>query len=146
MLILVDIDHTLSDARWRDHMLEPAVKDWVAYHTQSIDDPPVAPMIQLVKRLQKGKEEGDVIAGLTARPEQWRPLTMKWLFRHGVELDELYMRPDYDFRPSPECKLALVEQYLSDVDKMSVIFLEDNEKICRAFLAAGFCTLRVGMV
>ncbi len=144
--VLVDIDHVLSAAWHRDHMI--GVESWDAYHSASKDDEPIHDVMALVNTLsQAGSLLNDewYIVGLTARPEKWRNVTNQWLVKHGIFLDELLMRPDEAFHPAPEIKVQLVQERFPDSKlKDEIAFLlEDREDVCEAFHQLGITTLQV---
>lgn len=137
MILFCDIDHTISDAAWRDGMIG-GEGGWDAYHLASQQDSPVLEMVWLVNHL---KHSGWLIIGLTTRPEKWRRMTMDWLHKFGVHFDELLMRPDDDFRPSPEIK---VEQAIAAVkDLRRCVVFDDREDVIAAFKALGVTSLQV---
>lgn len=141
-VILVDVDHTISDARWRDSMLEGADRwsGWDAYHEASRDDPPVAPIVALVSAMRC---QGYRVVGFTSRPEKWRGLTMKWIVKNLVGLDDLLMRPDDSFRPAVELKMELAREAFGEkLDKVAFV-VDDREDVCAAFLAVGVTSLQV---
>src|SRR4051812_48533865 len=96
-IVLVDIDHTISNAFPRDGMIGNTT--WDEYHGAAPDDEPLHDMVKLVNALH---DAGYYLVGLTARPAKWRNMTLCWLIKHGVVLDELLMRPDEAYHPSPE--------------------------------------------
>lgn len=135
-VVLCDIDHTISDAFWRDNMIG-GPGGWDAYHACSVDDAPLNDMIDLINTLQPTYR----LIGLTARPEKWRKLTMDWLLRHGVMLDGLLMRADDAFHPAPALKTELV---LSKFNLNEIAFiLDDREDVIAAFRALGVTALQV---
>lgn len=137
--ILVDIDHTISNSFWRDSMM--GNRDWDAYHSASVDDKPIPDTIDMLCALQV---QGYKIIGITARPEKWRDLTMKWLIRHLVCMDELLMRPDDSFRPAPEIKMELVAKRFGDNLCEEVAFImDDRDDIATAFKGCGITVLQV---
>src|SRR5260370_31845664 len=104
-VILNDIDHVLADAFWRDPMI--GTSSWDDYHAASIDDQPIQFIVDLVNLFWfTGQFE---IVAITARPEKWRRLTMQWLLRHVIKIDDLLMRPDESFRLSAEMKVKLAK-------------------------------------
>lgn len=136
-IALVDIDRTLADDYWRDHLL---AMDFDLYHEASIDDQPILEMCRIIRAM---KNNGWTMIGLTARPERYRPLTMKWLLKNGIDLDELIMRPHGDFRPSPELKVALAqERFQNIVEEVAMVF-EDRDDVCLAFRTLGLTVLQV---
>lgn len=138
-IILVDIDHTVSDAAWRDDLINE--KDWDRYHQESVRDLPCTDVIRLLLALKAGGNFK--LVGLTARPEKWRQLTNSKLFEFGCPLDDLIMRDDDDYRKSPEMKVAMAEEYCNgDLDCVAFI-LDDREDVCAAFRARNITALQV---
>lgn len=140
LYVLCDIDHTLSDASWRDPMLEGAERwsGWDAYHSQSVHDDQIEEMIHLVNGLAV---MGLYVVVMTARPSKFYQMTMDWLLRHRVTVDELLMRQDEDFRPSPEIKIGLARERFSNLDEIAIV-IDDREDVCEIFRAAGVTTLQ----
>lgn len=138
--ILVDIDHVLSNAFWRDAMIG-GDGGWDAYHAANKDDAPIADVVDMINGLSA---KYNIIA-LTARPGKWRKQTMEWLLRHSVLIDEILLRPDDDYRPAPALKMALAtERFAPQEIKDCVAFLlDDREDVCAAFNAIGITTLQV---
>lgn len=137
--VLIDIDHTLSAAWHRDGMIGGCA-GWDGYHAASIDDQPIHDVMSLVNDLHK---VGWLTIGITARPEKWRSLTNKWLVQHGIQLDELLMRPDEAFHPAPEIKVQLAQQRFSNLPDQVAFLIEDRDDVCEAFHALGITTLQV---
>jgi HAD superfamily, subfamily IIIB (Acid phosphatase) len=141
-LLLVDIDHTLSDAAVRDHMMDACYRDkaWDAYHEASAHDKPVPEMVALVNSLQIS---GWYVVGLTTRPEKWRTLTVSWLLKHQVNVDHLLMRPDDDYRPNNQSKLAVFKEYAAQNGSFEdIIVIDDHEGIVTAFKAEKITVLQ----
>lgn len=141
MIILTDIDHTISDARWRDHMIPAAEAsgNWDEYFAESVKDQPLAIMIQIVRYFSH-MPLYDVIA-LTGRNRKWETTTRSWLRMQGVRCKEILMRPDGDRTPSPQLKLRLIEERFPDPKQVTVIF-EDRDDCVAAFKRAGFHTIQ----
>lgn len=140
MIILCDLDHCLSDAAGRDHLI--AAGDWDAYHSAAIDDPPVHDMIDLLRSI--GGEHD--LWGLTGRNEKWRALTNGWLLKHGLLLDDILMRPDDDFTPAAELKIRMVRERLGPdeaIRRQVLSVLDDREDVLAIFAAIGVTTLQV---
>lgn len=143
-VILCDIDHTLSAAWYRDPMI--GAETWDTYHAASVADEPIHDVMSLINSLAGSLTDDEwIIIGLTARPEKWRSLTMQWLVKHGIHMDELLMRPDESYNPAPEIKVQLAqERFPGDQLKDNVAFLvEDREDVCEAFHNLGITALQV---
>lgn len=136
-IVLVDIDHTLSNSFWRDHLLG----DWEAYYEQQSKDEPLGDMVLMVNCLAA---QGYTMVGLTARPDKYRVDTAAWLLTHGVMLDHLLMRPGTDHQRSPPCKIATVVDALGkDFAEKIAFIIDDREDVCQAFSALGITSLLV---
>lgn len=136
--ILVDLDHTVSDAFPRDHMIGGP---WDDYHSASQFDVPLTDMVDLLVALKAG---GHPLIGITARPGKWRALTMEWLLKFNLAwlFDELLMRPDEAWHPSPEMKVALANERFKDLKAEVLMIIDDREDVCAAFKALGVTALQ----
>lgn len=137
MIILVDLDHTICDAKWRDPMI--GVNTWDEYHAASCDDRAIVATCHLLAALHAIGEH--IIVGITSRPSKWRQLTLRWMVDHGVELDDILMRDDEDYRQAPELKMELARPLLGDPSR--VMLIEDRDDVVAAFRAAGVTCLQV---
>lgn len=112
--VIVDVDGTLVDvSSVRHHVAGPGKRDFHAFHSGSADCPPHAEAITWVEQMA---DAGHHILVVTARMEQWRPLTRAWLDTHMTRpFSELVMRANRDFRPDREVKreihAALSDRY-----------------------------------
>lgn len=137
-VLLLDIDHTISDAAWRDKMI--GVYTWDEYHAEGDKDSPIADTVRLVRDLYGC---GWSVIGCTARPEKWRKLTMDWCVRHGVFLDELLMRPTNDFLPSPACKVKMVTEHFKGDYSTIAMIMDDRLDVVTAFRDIGIAAFQV---
>lgn len=136
--IICDIDHCLSDAAWRDGMLGGP---WDDYHAASVDDKPATDICTLLDML---RGNGIQVIGLTSRPEKWRKMTMEWLVKHGIFMDDLLMRPDANFENSGPLKVNLAQAYFGDSLGERVLFvLDDRDDVVAGFAALGITSLQV---
>lgn len=137
-IILVDIDHTISNAFWRDGMI--GVSPWDDYHLASQKDKPFKKAIKLINSLYN---QGYTIIGLTGRPEKFRSLTMDWLIDEEVDLEEILMRYDDVFLKNAEMKIKLVEDRFKKNYKDIHFLIDDNEDTCIAFQNIGIATMQI---
>ena len=138
MIILTDVDHTISDAFWRDSMI--GVNPWDEYHEESKHDKPFRKVVNLLNSLSS---VGYTIIGLTGRNEKFRLLTTNWFLRYKVDIHEMLMRPDDNFVKNALLKLQLVEQRFNG-DYSDIHFLiDDNEDAAIEFFKMGISTLQV---
>ena len=139
-VVILDIDHTVSDAAWRDDMIGAAGFTWDDYHKEAPKDKPIEEMVRLVYCL---RHEFHIIA-VTARPEKWRGITMAWLVNQGVMFHELIMRPDKDYSSAAALKVKLVKERIGDDLRSQVAFvLDDRDDVMAAFRAEGVTCLQV---
>lgn len=137
-IVLVDIDHTVRESFWRDHLVPSlALREqfgehaWDAYHLASDRDQPVPNILLLLQRLHL---VGYQLVGLTAIPEKWRELTTRWLARHGAPFEHTVMRPHGNTDPSPKCKALSALAYIGPGLKEKVAFLlEDRSDVAATF-------------
>lgn len=137
--ILVDIDHTISNAFHRDHLIG-GEGGWDKYHSESINDGPIDDMVDMIRALWF---QGYAIVGMTARPAKWRAITMAQMIKFNCPMDELLMRPDTAFHPAPEIKVALAKERFGEKIKDRVAFIiDDREDVCAAFRELGITALQ----
>lgn len=135
--VLIDIDHTLSNAFWRDSMIGQV--SWEQYHTESIHDKPLDDIVGLVQSLQFNYD----LIGITARPEKFRSITMSWCLEYNIPLDELLMR-DYDtFDSAPVTKVNLIKKRFVDPITEIAFALEDRDDCCTMLRGLGITVLQV---
>ncbi|MCX4966246.1 hypothetical protein OHA98_15655 [Streptomyces sp. NBC_00654] len=135
-LAVFDLDGTLADSAHRQHCLEGRTKDWNAFFTAAVDDPPLAEGVALAL---EWAEECEVVY-LTGRPERCRRDTLDWLARQGLPGGRLYMRRNDDRRPARRTKLDSLKR-LGRTREVRV-FVDDDELVCDAAEAAGFTVVR----
>jgi len=133
LIVLVDIDHTLSDAAWRDHLvpMARATGDWSAYYAAMDEDDPIMFVVTLVRLLSQSY----TVVGMTGRPETYRAKTLVWLRRNNVELFDVLMRPDGDRSSSPKLKVTMIRKKFP-LDSIAFA-IEDRDDCIAALRAIG---------
>src|SRR5262245_34724513 len=141
MNIIVDIDHTLSDAIWRDHLISAAKEtgSWDHYHSLGYKDQPHVSVCSLVRSFYALRWG---ITAITGRPEKWRDQTRIWLQKHQVPVDELLMRPHGDHTPSGLMKVRIIRQNFPDLSQVAFI-LEDRPDCVAELKKLGIPILQV---
>lgn len=107
-MIILDLDNCIADDLWRRHYIvgdepDPDLK-WHMYYVMSVYDNP--PDLNFLPSIQRS---GKIII-VTSRPERYRRHTSSWLDQHGLWAYDVYMREDYDYRPTTELKLMLARK------------------------------------
>jgi uncharacterized HAD superfamily protein len=136
--ILVDIDHTMANSFWRDHMI--GKETWDEYHAASKDDIPFRKVVNLINSLSA--MDYNIIA-ITGRTEKFRQLTLNWFLRYHIDVDELLMRPDDVFLRNAEMKVELIRIRFDNSYKDIHFLIEDNEETVIEFFKLGITTLQI---
>jgi phosphoglycolate phosphatase-like HAD superfamily hydrolase len=137
-IIILDIDHTISNSFWRDYMIGGV--PWDEYHSSSKDDKPFPKVLKLVNDLAAMDY---FIVAVTGRNEKFRSLTIYWILNNQIHIDELLMRPDDDFRKNSELKVALISKRFNNNYRDIHFAIEDNEDACLAYKELGITTLQI---
>lgn len=108
--VVVDLDGTLADGRWRLHLLPTPERRhldeaWAEFNLAGADDPPFQDTIDIVNSLSLTYR----IIILTGRGAVAREVTEQWLDDHGVVYDKLIMREIGDCRKDTDFKRAQLE-------------------------------------
>ena len=128
-----DLDGTLSDPRHRLHLIQKAPKDWRQFFASCIDDPPIAHVVDLARRLAVS---GATIICVSGRSDEVWQDTARWLIEHGIPSSALYMRAAGDFRPDDVVKLELLHRIRSD-GWQPVMAFDDRDCVVAMWRAAG---------
>ena len=139
-IILIDLDHTLTDAFWRDEMI--GISPWDVYHSEAIHDKPAHDFVEFIRPFYDKPYYS--LIGITSRPEKFRDLTMKWLCKHNVFLEDIWMRPNDNYQAAGPMKVELCQNKLGDLWKDRVLcIIDDNDRVIEAFRAEGITCLQV---
>jgi hypothetical protein len=139
-IILIDLDHTLTDAFWRDEMI--GIAPWDVYHSEAIHDNPAHDFVEFIGPFYD--KPCYSLIGITSRPEKFRDLTMKWLCKHNVFLEDLWMRPNDNYQAAGPMKIELCQNKLGDLWKDRVLcIIDDNDRVIESFRAEGITCLQV---
>ena len=104
--VIVDIDGTLSDATHRQHLVRGPKKKFDEFYDLCDKDElhsHIAVLVNLMSPTYK-------IVLVSGRVERIRQKTVAWMKRSWVAYDELFMRPDGDFRPDDVLKEEILDR------------------------------------
>jgi hypothetical protein len=138
MIVVIDIDHTVADAFWRDSMI--GVDPWDDYYAAGKYDKPFKNVANLINSLSAMNYE---IVGFTGRPEKFRTMTVSWFIRNKIDINTLLMRPDEDFTKNSELKLRLIKDYFKGIYHQIHFIIDDNEESILEFYKLGIPTLQI---
>ena len=79
--------------------------------------------------IRRGKPETAVII-VSGREDRWRPETERWLQRHEVKYDALYMRRAGDRRKDTVVKREIYERHIAGNYRVRVVF-DDRDQVVR---------------
>jgi predicted kinase len=143
-VILCDIDGTISDTTHRLHHVKVAEgekKDWKSFFAE-MDKDPVRDDVRkiLIQHYNQGKN----IIFMSARPDTYRDVTLKWL--HDNNLSFAYtviMRNSQDKRPDTETKRDMLNQHFPDRGVIDTI-IDDRPSVIRLWKEMGLNVIDVG--
>ncbi len=138
-LVLFDIDGTLADIGHRRHHVMGDNQNWAAFFKEMGDDTPNKPIVNLYQTLKAASTYDLVI--VSARPENYRPLTEQWLFWNGIEFDRLIMRPEKDYRPDTEIKKEILALLISEGREITFV-VDDRDSVVEMWRENGITCLQ----
>jgi hypothetical protein len=138
MYVICNIDHTLANSFWRDSMLDSG--DWNQYHENAKHDKVFKNLANFINSLSS---VGYTFIGITNRNERFRALTVEWLVKNRIDIDEILMRPDDNYQKSTELKLDLLKKRFNEDYKKIHFIIDDSEEAILAFFKLGIPTLQI---
>ena len=126
--VVFDVDGVLADATHRQDVLFGGPgrrKNWKAFFEMAGDDA----VIEEVARLTELIDPTMCIVLLTARPTSIQRTTIDWLQQHGLRWDVLVMRPEGDYRSSPDAKRMAVVELRSAGFELKLAFDDDRRNV-----------------
>lgn len=145
-IYIFDMDGTIANSYHRHHYLQSidgdgnivpraGGKDWDAFFEAQKDDivfPAVAGIMEaLICNL-------NVVLILTARPEDQRGETVRWLHEWSVPYDAMFMRPEGNRTDDNELKPAQIHTYLEGHTRHVRTIFEDRRRLVHSLRHHGF--------
>jgi phosphoglycolate phosphatase-like HAD superfamily hydrolase len=141
-LITFDLDGTLADASKRLIHLQSKPNDWKAFFTGIENDDPIRPMVRLYRMLQD--QPNTIMTVASGRnAEQAEPETTRWLAKHGLLYDRMYLRKKNDFRPDFLIKVEMIEEMVRKYGKPPDMIFEDKAEVIAAYRGLGLYVVDV---
>lgn len=140
LVYLIDVDGTLADLSHRLHFIQKRPADWDGFFAACPGDLPINNVITTVRCLGHHAK----LIGVSGRSDAIREQTLIWLKKHGVELDELYMRKAGDHRHDDIVKSELLDEILkhNTVDDIAGVF-EDRNAVVEMYRKRGLTVFQV---
>lgn len=139
--VIVDVDGTLAE--FHPHQVSDWVlgsqKQWEPFFAHMAEAPVIEAVAKLVKIL---KAQGQQIVICSGRPDSHREHTQRWLERHTIPFDAMYLRPEGDDHvDDEEVKAALLHQMRSDGFAPWLV-LDDRDAVVAQWRALGLTCLQ----
>lgn len=128
-----DLENTLTNSEHRQKWATE--KNWDEFHAHFSKDQTRPGNVQLFNAC---KQSGTAII-VTGMMMKHRAMATNWLNAHNICPSLLIMRPDDNFLPSPEYKLAVVEQ----LQTRPWMIFDDRADVVMHFLAHGYPAIMV---
>ncbi|WP_349678114.1 HAD family acid phosphatase [Kocuria sp. UBA5001] len=141
---IFDVDGTLCDVRpVRKYVVPDETnhhfkKDFARFHQESLGCRPHTPVREFAQKLHS---EGIHILIVSGRGERWTELTKQWLQKWDIEYEEIYLRPDKDFRADVQVKTDIGEKILSAYSP--VVAIDDGDDIIGVWRSLAIPTVQV---
>ena len=137
--VLVDIDGTVADMSELQKYFETDPIDWDNYFKNIHKCKPIKNIIKLVEDLN---HIGYMIIFITARGEEIREQTDKWLMKYlpNIEYD-LVMREAKDMREDSVVKLELFKELTIKKEDVFLV-IDDRDSVVKMWREQGFTCLQ----
>lgn len=139
--ILCDIDGTIANCEHRKHFLEGEKKDWTGFFSEMANDSVIQSTHKLIVDFYN---QGYGIIFISARPEDYRDVTLKWLEKHYLTFAwTVIMRRSGDKRPDVEVKQDLLNKHFPDKSTIHKV-IDDRPSVIRMWKENGLDVIDVG--
>lgn len=139
--VLCDIDGTIADITHRLKYGGGETKDWKMFFSLMSED---TVREEVRKKLHDFHTNGFTIIFVTARPEDYREETTRWLDNHGLSFAwTLIMRRSNDKRPDTEVKQQILDTYFPDKSQIHLV-IDDRPSVIRMWRENGLTVDDVG--
>ena len=140
MIVIFDLDGTLSDADHRLHYIKGEDRDWDGFYAAAKDDAPNTPVIQTCQALA----DEHYISIWTGRSDAVKSDTESWLDQYSVPFDKLYMREKGDHTEDNVLKKQWLDDDFPDGDYSDILCaFEDRDRMVKMYRDLGITCLQV---
>lgn len=132
-----DMDGTLANVDSILHYVrkDSRYKDFDSFHRSSYFSPPNQNVVDI---LFEAVDKGFTIVIVTGRNEKYRDVTQAWLDENNIPYDNIFMRPEDDFRPDTVIKNNIFQQINQHYHM--VHFVDDRTDIAKVWEENGVST------
>jgi len=141
MNIIFDVDGTLMNVDHRRHFVSDGNNDWESFLNPRImaKDTPNYPIVEIARHLQDVQNE---IVVVSARNERHRTVTKNQLAGVGMHPEQLFLRPDGDFRSDKEFKQDVLNSLKENGWEPHLVF-DDRNQVVEMWRANGITCVQV---
>ena len=140
MDVIVAIDGTLADCAHRLPHIQKRPKDWDAFFAAAPADPPIAPIVEVVRAMARA---GHRIFFCTGRPAEYGAPTQQWLRDVlGWWPDPLFIRAAGDRRDDQIVKRELLAE-IRALGYDPVLAIEDRSRVVKMWREEGLLCAQV---
>lgn len=138
MLIIFDLDGTLSDGKHREHYVTRPVgeKDWRAYFAACDDDRPIFPIVTALRAFVTAGHDVEIWTG---RSDEVADKTAAWLEKHGLKGIPMRSRAHGDHTPDDELKAS----WLIECSRKPNLIFEDRARVVAMWRSHGIVCCQV---
>jgi hypothetical protein len=86
--------------------------------------------VNFVYQAIRAGKPGTAILLVSGREERWRPETERWLEKHGITCDALYLRRTGDRRKDTVVKREIYDRHIAEKFAVQVVF-EDRDQVVK---------------
>ena len=139
--VIVDVDGTLAEFYPHDvsDWVLGSKKQWDPFFAHMADAPVIETVAKLVKIL---KAQGQQIVICSGRPDSHRDHTQRWLERHTIPFDAMYLRPEGDDHVDDEIVKAALLTRMRDDGFAPWLVLDDRNAVVAHWRALGLTCLQ----
>lgn len=134
--VIFDMDGTLCDVTSiRHHVLDRRRRNYKAFHYLSVFCPP---FVWVKEMAQAYHDEGVIVLVVTARKNEWRPISTSWMEQNEIPYRELHMRKQNDDRKDRIIKSEILDLLLLTYDIIHAV--DDNPNVIELWAERGIPT------
>ena len=140
-IICFDLDGTVSEiSRFYTCLVRTEPKNWTAFKMHIPQDKPISQILFLWKLLQDQDNVKIIVS--TARDEGCREETEKWLKKHDLKYEKIFMREKGFHGDDVIVKLENAKKIEEEFGKIDMIF-DDRNKVVKAYTENGYFVMDV---
>ena len=136
--IICDLDGTLCNIEHRISFITNDAKDWKSFYYNMPNDSVNNWCFNIIDALAK---KGIAILYVTARPEDYKSISIDWLRRNSCPINGIYMRKSKDNRKDFIVKKEIYEENIKD--KYDILFcIDDSARVTEMWRSLGLTCLQ----